>query len=254
MSLGSLIAKARKDAGLSLEDLASKTNIRVTVLREIEGDNFKNCGGETYARGHVRNIAVVLKADQQEFIRVYEEEQGVEVRTMQQLLVENSVMREPQEVRRVSWKVLVMISVISLMVVGVGQIIISNTNTGVDVIAAPSLSATPSATPTASATPSTSISPTTQPSAQTTFSSGKGVEVRVNAVRAKSWLFVSDAVGRTLFSGQLSLGAEKVFTADSQINLKVGNAGGIDLAVNGKKVAAIGANGAVVSVSYGVDS
>ena len=253
MSLGSLIAKARKDAGLSLEDLASKTNIRVTVLREIEGDNFKNCGGETYARGHVRNIAAVLKADPQEFIRVYEEEQGEEVRTMQQLLVENSVMREPREERRVSWKILVMISVISLMIVGVVQIVISNTNTGDVVIAAPSLSATPSATPTTQPSASAS-SPTAQPSTQTTFSSGNGVEVRVNAARAKSWLFVSDAVGRTLFSGQLSLGAEKVFTADSQINLKLGNAGGVDLTVNGKKIAAIGANGAVVSVSYGVDS
>ncbi|MSW10119.1 MAG: DUF4115 domain-containing protein [Actinobacteria bacterium] len=244
MSLGSLIAKARKDAGLSLEALASKTNIRVTVLREIEGDNFKNCGGETYARGHVRNIAAVLKADPQEFIRVYEEEQGEEVRTMQQLLVENSVMREPREERRVSWKILVMISVISLMVVGIAQVVISNTNTGNVVIAAPTNSATPSAW----------LTPSAQPSDQNSFSSGKGVEVRVNAVRAKSWLFVSDAVGRTLFSGQVSLGTEKVFTADSQINLKVGNAGGVDLAVNGKKVAAIGANGAVVSVSYGVDS
>lgn len=248
MSLGSLISKSRRDAGLSLEDLASKTNIRVTILREIESDNFKNCGGETYARGHVRNIAAVLNANQQEFIRIYEEEQGEEIRTMKQLLIENNVIREPQETRRVSWKVLVMISVISLMIVGIAQIVISNTNTGDFVIAAP----TESATPSTSSTPSTS--PSAQPSAQTSFSTGIGVEVRVSAARAKSWLFVSDAAGRTLFSGQLSMGTEKVFTTDTQINLKVGNAGGVDLTVNGKKVAAIGANGAVVSVSYGVDS
>ncbi|MEY4347534.1 MAG: hypothetical protein RJA68_1037, partial [Actinomycetota bacterium] len=46
----------------------------------------------------------------------------------------------------------------------------------------------------------------------------------------------------------------KVFSSDSELNLKVGNAGGVDLKVNGKKVAAIGVNGEVVSVSYGVDS
>ena len=242
MSLGSLIAKARKDAGLSLEDLAAKTSIRVTVLREIESDNFKNCGGETYARGHVRNIAAALKVDQQEFIRIFEEEQGEEIRTMKQLLVENYVMREPDEARRVSWKTLVMISVISLIIVGVAQIIISNTHTGGVVTAAPSVSAQPSKTPTA------------QPSGQASYSTGKGVEVRVEAARAKSWLFVSDAVGRTLFSGELAFGSTKVFTTDSALNLKVGNAGGVELTVNGKKVAAIGANGAVVSVSYGVDS
>ena len=244
MSLGSLIAKARKDAGLSLEDLAAKTNIRMNVLSEIEKNNFEHCGGETYARGHVRNIAAVLKADQKEFIRLYEEEQGGETRSIKDLLIENSVMRLPAEARKVSWKVLVLISVISLFVVGIGQVVISNINTN-DVV---------SAVPSASASPTAAESPSAEPSAQSTFSTGSGVEVVVSAVRAKSWLFVSDASGRTLFSGQVSRGAVKVFSSDSQLNLKVGNAGGVDLKVNGKKVEAIGVDGEVVSVSYGVDS
>jgi cytoskeletal protein RodZ len=244
MSLGSLIAKARKDAGLSLEDLAAKTNIRISVLSEIEKNNFEHCGGETYARGHVRNIAAVLKADQKEFIRLYEEEQGGETRSIKDLLIENSVMRLPAEARKVSWKVLVLISVVSLFVVGIGQVVISNINTN-DVV---------SAVPSASASPTAAESPSAEPSAQSTFSTGSGVEVVVSAVRAKSWLFVSDASGRTLFSGQVSRGAVKVFSSDSQLNLKVGNAGGVDLKVNGKKVEAIGVDGEVVSVSYGVDS
>ena len=244
MSLGSLIAKARKDAGLSLEDLAAKTNIRISVLSEIEKNDFSHCGGETYARGHVRNIAAVLKADQKEFIRLYEEEQGGETRSIKDLLIENSVMRLPAEARKVSWKVLVLISVISLFVVGIGQVVISNINTNDVVGAAPSASASPTA----------AESPSAEPSAQSTFSTGSGVEVVVSAVRAKSWLFVSDASGRTLFSGQVSRGAVKSFSSDSQLNLKVGNAGGVDLKVNGKKVEAIGVDGEVVSVSYGVDS
>ena len=248
MALGSLIAKARKDAGLSLEDLAAKTNIRISVLSEIEKDNFEHCGGETYARGHVRNIASILKADQKEFIRLYEEEQGGETRSIKDLLIENSVMRLPAEARKVSWKVLVMISVVSLFAVGIAQVVISNVNTNDVVSAAPSASASSTADETATESPSA------EPSAQNTFSSGTGVEVVINAARAKSWLFVSDASGRTLFSGQIPRGAVKVFSSDSQLNLKVGNAGGVDLKVNGKKVAAIGIDGEVVSVSYGVDS
>jgi cytoskeleton protein RodZ len=244
MSLGSLIAKARKDAGLSLEDLAAKTNIRISVLSEIEKNNFEHCGGETYARGHVRNIAAILKADQKEFIRLYEEEQGGETRSIKDLLIENSVMRLPAEARKVSWKVLVLISVVSLFVVGIGQVVISNINTNDVVGAAPS----------ASASPTTNESASAEPSTESTFSSGTGVEVVIDAARAKSWLFVSDASGRTLFSGQVSRGAVKVFSSDSQLNLKVGNAGGVDLKVNGKKVEAIGVDGEVVSVSYGVDS
>ncbi len=244
MSLGSLIAKARKDAGLSLEDLAAKTNIRISVLSEIEKNNFSHCGGETYARGHVRNIASILKADQKEFIRLYEEEQGGETRSMKDLLIENSVMRLPAEARKVSWKVLVIISVASLFVVGIAQVVISNINTNDVVGAAPSASASPTA----------AESPSAEPSAQSTFSTGSGVEVIIEAARAKSWLFVSDAAGRVLFSGQVSRGAVKSFSSDSQLNLKVGNAGGVDLKVNGKKVEALGVDGEVVSVSYGVDS
>ena len=248
MSLGSLIAKARKDAGLSLEDLAAKTNIRISVLSEIEKDNFSQCGGETYARGHVRNIASILKADQKEFIRLYEEEQGGEIRSMKDLLVENSVMRQPEEAHKVSWKVLVMISVVSLFIVGIAQVVISNTTSSEVVSATPSASATPSSTETQSE------SPEAEPSAQSTFSTGTGVEVVIDAARAKSWLFVSDAAGRTLFSGQIPRGQAKTFSSDSQLNLKVGNAGGVDLKVNGKKVEAIGMDAEVVSVSYGVDS
>ena len=244
MSLGSLIAKARKDAGLSLEDLAAKTNIRISVLSEIEKDNFEHCGGETYARGHVRNIASILKVDQKEFIRLYEEEQGGETRSIKDLLIENSVMRLPAEARKVSWKVLVMISVVSLFAVGIAQVVISNVNTN-DVV---------SAVPSASASPTAAESPSAEPSAQNTFSTGTGVEVVINATRAKSWLFVSDDAGRVLFSGQIPRGAVKTFSSDSQLNLKVGNAGGVDLKVNGKKVEAIGVDAEVVSVSYGVDS
>jgi len=246
MSLGSLITKARNDAGMSIDDLAAKTNVRSTVLREIEADNFSNCGGETYARGHIRNISKVLGIDQKEVLRIFEEEQGSDQRTMQELLVENSVMRQPQENRKISWKTLVLISVVSLALVGIVQIVISNTPKNVVNTSAAQESIAPSKS--ASATPSV------KPSAQNTFSTGTGVTVVVSTPKGKSWLFVSDAQGRTLFSSQLAQGLSKVFSSDTQLNLKIGNAGGVDLTVNGKKIASIGAVGEVVSVSYGVNS
>jgi hypothetical protein len=46
----------------------------------------------------------------------------------------------------------------------------------------------------------------------------------------------------------------KTFSSDAQLNLKIGNAGGVDVSVNGKKIDSLGVDGQVVSVSYGVDS
>jgi cytoskeletal protein RodZ len=247
MSLGSMITKARKDAGLSIDDLSAATNIRGTLLREMESNNFSQCGGETYARGHLRNIAIKLNFEPQIFLTAFEDEQMHVDRTMQDLLVENSVMREPKEARKVSWKVLVTISIASLFVAGLAQIIVSN-DSAPDIPVAVEESATPTASP--EATTATEVVPTEE----STVSTGQGVEVIINAVRAKSWLFVSDSSGRVLFSGQIPQGLTKTFSSDAQLNLKIGNAGGVDVSVNGKKIDSLGADGQVVSVSYGVDS
>jgi len=247
MSLGSMITQARKSAGLSIEDLSASTNIRGVLLKEIESNNFINCGGDTYARGHIRNIATKLGVDPLIFIATFEEEQMHTHQSMQDLLVEKGVMREPQEVRKVSWKVLATISVSSLFVVGLVQIIISNTSS----LEIPE----PIATTSASASPSSSASASeATPTEEATISTGVGVELVITAARAKSWLFVSDASGRTLFSGQIARGTTKTFSTDVSLNLKVGNAGGVDLTVNGNSIDSIGDDGEVVSVSYGVDS
>lgn len=248
MTIGSLIAKARKDAACSIDELAEATNLRATLIREIEKDDFSHCGGNTYARGHVRNIAKALKAEEKEFVRIFDEEQGTEKRTIRDLLVENSVMRTPDQKRKISRKALLVISVASLGIAGIAQIVITNISS-ID-SALPIVSASPSPID----TPAASVSASAQPSAQSTYSTGTGVSVIVSAVRAKSWLFASDASGRTLFSGQISKGTSRTFTTDTRLDLKVGNAGGVDLQVNGKKTASIGVDGAVVSVSYGVDS
>ena len=244
MTLGSMISKARIDARLSIEDLSAATNIRGALLRQIEANDFSQCGGETYARGHLRNIAQRLGVDPLIFLTVFEEEHMQADRSMQDLLVETNAMKQPEEVRKVSWKVLATISVASLFVVGLVQIIVSNTSS--PEIPAPISSVT--------ASPSTSATPEASPSGEATLSTGTGVEAVITASRAKSWLFVSDASGRTLFSGQISRGTTKTFSSDVSLNFKIGNAGGVDLVVNGKKIDSVGADGEVVSLSYGVDS
>ena len=170
---------------------------------------------------------------------------------MQDLLVETSVMREPGEVKKVSWKVLVTISISTLFIAGLVQIVTSNDSTP-DIPVATEESVQPSAS--TEPTPESTEVVEAVPTEEATISTGVGVEVVITATRAKSWLFVSDASGRVLFSGQISKGVTKTFTSGEQLNLKVGNAGGVDLSVNGTQVDQLGIDGQVVSVSYGVDS
>lgn len=234
MSLGSLITKARKDAGFSIDDLSDATNIRGTLLREMEADEFINCGGETYARGHIRNIAKKLNVDPQPFLDIYEVEQGQSVRSIQDLWVENSLMEQPGEPHKVSWKVLAGISIASLLTVGLAQVLFT------------------SSSETPMPMPSSSTSEKSEQAA--TPSDGTKVEIVVTATRAKSYLLVSDESGQTLFNGQIAMGEEKIYASTSKLTLKLGDAGAIDLRVNGKVVPPIGTSGQVVTVTYGLDS
>jgi len=255
MSLGSVIRQARIDAGLSIDDLSERTSIRAGLIKEIESDDFTKCGGETYARGHLRNIAPHIKMDSQLLLELYENEQSMQPRRIQEMLAENNVMTNPVDKKTVSWKTLAGISLSTLALLAAVQIIISNskttTVTNPEVVA--SESAIPQPSTPAEAQP-TSMATTTPTVVRDTYSSGTGVSVKVSALRGNSWLFVSDASGVTLYSGQIRNGQTLNFSASTRISLKAGNAGAVDVSVNGKPGQQIGSEGEVVSLSYGVTS
>ena len=255
MSLGSVIRQARIDAGLSIDDLSERTSIRGGLLKELESDDFAKCGGETYARGHLRNIAPQIKMDATVLLDLYESEQSTQPRRIQEMLAENNVMTHPVDKKNISWKTLAGISLATLSLLGAVQIIISNSKTTTldTVEAVATQSASPSATPTPDAQPTQSEMATPAPT-RDSYSSGTGVAVSVSATRGTSWLFVSDSNGTTLYSGQIRNGQKLNFSATTRVSLKVGNAGAVDVSINGKVAEQIGSDGEVVSVSYGVTS
>jgi cytoskeleton protein RodZ len=255
MSLGSVIRQARIDAGLSIDDLSERTSIRAGLLKEIESDDFTKCGGETYARGHLRNIAPLLKMDAGVLLELYENEQSMQPRRIQEMLAENNVMTNPVDKKTISWKTLAGISLATLALLGAVQIIISNSETtevsSPEVVATESATAEPTNTTEAQPTPTATTTPTT---VRDTYSSGTGVSVSVAASRGNSWLFVSDDNGTTLYSGQIRSGQILNFSSTTRVSLRVGNAGAVDVSVNGKSAQQIGDDGEVITVSYGVTS
>jgi hypothetical protein len=63
VSIGEALAEARREAGLTVAQVSQRTRIRQTIIRGIEGDDYAVCGGDFYARGHIRSIAKVVAAD-----------------------------------------------------------------------------------------------------------------------------------------------------------------------------------------------
>jgi cytoskeletal protein RodZ len=188
-------------------------------------------------------------------LELYENEQSMQPRRIQEMLAENNVMTNPVDKKTISWKTLAGISLATLALLGAVQIIISNSKTteisSPEAVATESATAEPTNTSEAQPTPTATSTPTT---VRDTYSSGTGVSVKVAASRGNSWLFVSDANGTTLYSGQIRSGQNLNFSSSTRVSLKVGNAGAVDVSVNGKGAQQIGDDGEVITVSYGVTS
>nr|WP_246283970.1 RodZ domain-containing protein [Nocardioides perillae] len=71
--VGPELAAARTRLGLSVDQLAARTRIRPHVIESIEVDDFAPCGGDFYARGHLRTLARVLGVDVAPLLAAYDE-------------------------------------------------------------------------------------------------------------------------------------------------------------------------------------
>lgn len=239
MSLGSAIATARKSSGMSLDDLAERTSIRASLLREFENNHFEKCGGESYARGHIKNIAIVLGADLARFLELFNAQQSAPSRSMYDLLIENNVTTPRSEKSRVSIKTLAVISASAVILVGGGQIIISNMKS--------------TNSPTSSKSAPVTVVPL-RPTATPIATSGSNVDLELKATRGSTWLLVSDLSGTVLYSGRLSQGESKAFSSSTLIKVRFGNAGAVDALLNGIAEPSLGVIGEVVDRSFGANS
>ncbi len=70
--IGGQVTAARHALRLSVDELAERTMIRPYVIEAIEVDDFEPCGGDFYARGHLRMLARVLGIDAGPLLSTYD--------------------------------------------------------------------------------------------------------------------------------------------------------------------------------------
>ena len=63
MSIGATLAAARRRAGLTVRDVSQSTRVTEPIISGIEQDDYAECGGDFYARGHIRAIARAVGED-----------------------------------------------------------------------------------------------------------------------------------------------------------------------------------------------
>ena len=229
-SLGGVIRSTRENSGYSISDLEQATKIPKYILKDIEQDKFESAGGNTYARGHIRTLAKVLKADSEKWLSRFEA-QNLEIdRTMSDLLIENNVTPAQPEKRNISYKTLG---------IAAGIVVVLT-------IAVPALLSFTNSSNSSSSTNSNQRGASSSAVATKT----SGVVVTISGVSDKSWVGIQDVAGVQVFSGRIAIGQSQTFSNPQQLNVTIGNAGAVNLKVNGKDLGTPGAIGEVVRLSF----
>jgi len=240
MTLGTTIRDAREAARVSIESLSESTNLRIGLLTEMESDNFKHCGGDTYARGHLRNIAQRIGLNPQILIDLYNQEQAVESQRIQDSLVDNNIIQVPREKKSLSWKIPALFSVAILAVIAIVQIVVSNQSTSPSpapiASARASASTSPSATTSASAAATTSASPIASPAKS--ISAGP-VSLVVSAPRGNSYINII-VDGKDVEKSSIFQGEKKSYQGLTSISVYFSNPAALDVTYNGKLLAPLG--------------
>lgn len=248
-SVGRVLQQARVDAGLTVDEISTTTRVRIPIVHAIEQEDFSRCGGDVYARGHIRTLARAVGLDPEPLVAQYDAEHGGRpAPTPAAPLFEAERIRP--EPRRPNWTA-AMVAAIVAVVGFVGFTLFSDGEQGKEAsVADGSVGDSPTVEPSHDKT-TKPAEPTPEPSDSAIAGLPKDkVTIKITARDGQSWVSAKDANGKLLQDGLLREGESKTFTDKKRIDLVLGNAGAVQLYVNGKEVKEIGDKGSVERLSY----
>jgi cytoskeletal protein RodZ len=242
MTVGAYLREARESAGFSLEEIAERTRIPRTIVKDLEAERFDSSGGTAYARGHIRAIAKLVNTDIDRLMSAFDETIEVNTTPMIELLDANNAtsIRSRQNIKLQPRQVMVVASIIAGLAIAIPSSIAISHSLAHKSSTAPKI-ATKSA--------KTTSAPVQQQSPVTTAAIPAHT-VSITASQGTSWLSVTDTSGALLFSGKLSNGASQSFDPANGLYMKIGNAGAVSVSVDGKDQGSIGVTGEVKSLTF----
>lgn len=237
IGIGEALRAAREEQGRTIEEASRATRVRADYLRALEEERFDRIGGDVYAKGFLATYARWLGLDAEPLLERYRRE-------VQRgdydphALVEHPVARPAKEgaTNWVMWAaVVVLVVLVGLGVIGTfgGRTPPQATEPGID--GSPSPSATDRTEPASGSeeTPTPSPTPTE-------------VDLAL-LMEGSSWMRVQ-VDGEVVFEGTVPAGEQRSFSATSEVQMRLGNAGDVRLVLNGEDLGSIGGRGEVVEI------
>jgi cytoskeletal protein RodZ len=261
VSIGQTLAAARREAGLSVDDVSAKTRLRATVIRAIENDDFSLCGGDFYARAHLRTLANLVGADASALLAEYDATHGdpdevpVATQVFETEAAGRAITRRTER-RAPNWgaAAAAMVLVVVIIVAAVQLLGNGGGNGNTPVAQGTTSQTTPPTSPTPSSQPTTAPTqpaPTQVTSPPESAVAEVGVHVVLDITDAKCWVLASASNGSVIFQGVLNPGDSKTFDDPHKVSLRLGNAPATHLVVNNVDIGTPSSKTNVVDLSFG---
>jgi hypothetical protein len=228
--IGPQFAAARRRLGLSVDELADRTRIRPHVIEAIEVDDFAACGGDFYARGHLRTLARVLGVEVAPVLATYDEQYAdapIDPRR-----VFEAELAGAGSIRATrggpNWSVLVAAVMALVLCWSVARLVTGGPDQGPD---------------------RAILSGSGGPNHQTKVPVGDPVPVTLTAAGGGAHVVVTDGNGVLIFSGDLAYGQQHTVRAATPVQVQSTD-GSVQVKVSGQSRGHVGPAGRPASQSY----
>lgn len=234
-ALGEEFRAAREARGLSLSDVADHIHIRSVYLQALENEDWSVIGAAVYARGFIRTYARFLGLDPESAVARFNDARAPETPASQPSSAAS--LSGPAERRSPSPALWIAAVLAFILVAAVGYNYYS-------LKLASRASGPRAAIPAATPAPAVSAPAVAESTPAPTPRLVRTMTLRLSA---PSWVrIVVD--GDNVMEGTFPQGTVRTFHG-KKATIRIGNAGGVDLDVNGKDLGKLGSSGDVVERS-----
>lgn len=252
--LGDMLRAERERQNLSIKDIEAGTSIRALYIECIENGDYGQLPGEVYTKGFIRNYASYLKMDADALVNQFVEEnhpeqaaaKAAQEQASKDKTADSSAKKqagslsakkdfgkktEPASKRH---NLLLLGALLLLAAAGAAYFLLSGEEQ-------PAQPKAPQQQAQVQQTEAPAAAPAEPQKAE-------GVEVEARLSDA-CWTQIK-ADGETVYEGTLEKGKTQVWKAKETIVVTAGNAGAIELKVNGKELGQAGSKGQVVEKTF----
>lgn len=261
-TVGAQLRRAREQQGLSLADVAQRTKIPPHIIAALEEDQAIERLSPVYVRSFLKMYARAVGADEyailQEFAAHHRPESDASLvitgpgTAPVATPPEPAAWQPPWQPTRPQLMVagaVVLMALAAWGLISVRRHAPATARRAGPVRAPAAQSARPQVKPLAKQKPATrapaaSPQPASAAAATLTIPAQEPLVLRV-VVKDRTWLRVT-ADGKLIFQSVLEKGASETWTANEALILWLGNAGGVELTLNGRSLGAMGRRGEVI--------